>query len=363
MNSKKLKLPVFACVLALSPLLAGADEAAPEEASDFSLSGYIDSSYYYLTGSGTFTSGVPTRAFDRKRENRFDLQTFAVTASYLPKQGLGGLLDLNFGNDADVIAPFHTPANDQFDIQAGYLQYATGPFTAIAGKFVTLAGAEVIKSPSDVNFSRSILFGYAIPFSHTGARLSYALNDKMSFMIGLNKGWDVLQDNNSSNTMELGASLGLADSFTLFLDAYSGKEPGNTGIQGTRNLIDMVGTYTVSDALSLVLNYDYAKQSDAIDAGQDATWSGLAAYANYKFNDKWRLSLRGEYFDDKDGYRTGVAQKWKEATLTLAYLPNESLEFRGEVRADKSDKNAFLNTDGTTDSTQRSFGIEALIKF
>jgi len=39
----------------------------------------------------------------------------------------------------------------------------------MAGKFVTLAGSEVIWSPSNSNFSRSILFG-AIPFTHTGVR-------------------------------------------------------------------------------------------------------------------------------------------------------------------------------------------------
>ena len=70
------------------------------------------------------------------------------------------------------------------------------------------------------------------------------------------------------------------------------------------------------------------------------------------------------YFNDHDGYRTGVAQKWKEATLTLAYLPAKEWEIRAEVRADKSDQSAFLKSDGVTStSTQRSFGLEALYKF
>ena len=76
------------------------------------------------------------------------------------------------------------------------------------------------------------------------------------------------------------------------------------------------------------------------------------------------LVFRGEYFDDHDGYRTGVIQKWKEATLTLAYLPAKEWEIRAEVRADKSNQSAFLKSDGVTPtSTQRSFGVEALYKF
>ena len=36
------------------------------------------------------------------------------------------------------------------------------------GKFVTPAGAEVIESNANLNYSRSLLFNYAIPFYHFG---------------------------------------------------------------------------------------------------------------------------------------------------------------------------------------------------
>ena len=36
------------------------------------------------------------------------------------------------------------------------------------GKFVTPIGAEVIESQDNWNYTRSILFGYAIPFYHVG---------------------------------------------------------------------------------------------------------------------------------------------------------------------------------------------------
>ena len=85
---------------------------------------------------------------------------------------------------------------------------------------------------------------------------------------------------------------------------------------------------------------------------------------NYTFNEQWKLSVRGEYFDDKDGYRTGVVQKWKEGTITVAYMPVKALEIRAEVRADKSDQPAFLESNGVTSKdTQNSFGLEILYKF
>ena len=74
--------------------------------------------------------------------------------------------------------------------------------------------------------------------------------------------------------------------------------------------------------------------------------------------------MRGEYFDDKDGYRTGIVQKWKEATATVAYLPTKNIELRAEVRADRSDQFAFLKSDRVTPTkVERSVGLEVLYKF
>lgn len=356
---------LVAVALLICPVLASAEEAA--EPDKLSITGYIDASYNHLSGSGRFanpdgTAGGFNRVFDRRRNSGI-LHNVDLTAAFLPKQGFGGMVNLNYGDDADVFGAADTDLTDRYDVQAAHFYFADGGLTTIAGKYVTLAGAEVIKSPNDVNFSRSILFGYAIPFTHTGVRFSYALTDKVALYAGVNNGWDVFEDNNQHETLELAASLALSDAFTLFVDGYSGKEAGSTGIDGTRNLLDIVATYNATDKLSLVLNADIASQEDAIAAGTDASWWGAAGYVNYKFTDQWRVSLRGEYFDDDDGYRTGVIQKWKETTLTLAYLPTDSLELRGEVRRDWSNVNAFLDTDGSIDDSQYSVGLEVLYKF
>ena len=96
---------------------------------------------------------------------------------------------------------------------------------------------------------------------------------------------------------------------------------------------------------------------------------------NYAISEQWSASIRGEIFDDKNGYRTGVnangnGQKWKEATLTLGYLPTKSFLMRFEGRYDKSNvADAFVesvnNATETTEynDTQYSFAVEAIYKF
>ena len=188
----------------------------------------------------------------------------------------------------------------------------------------------------------------------------------LSVFGGVNNGWDDLKDTNKQKTLELGLTLAPTKSLSFSAVDYAGTEqvagPTDT-TQGQRNILDLVGTWTASDKLSVTLNYDYGSQENAVGGTGKAKWSGLAAYANYQLTETWRLSVRGEYFDDKDGYRTGVAQKWKEATVTLAYLPAKSMEIRGEIRGDKSDQSSFTISDGSTSKNQSSYGLEALYKF
>ena len=356
------------------------------DASGVKVSGYVDTSYTYLSGSGKFNTSVPpalpaagtpptaNRVFDTER-NSFNLDMVNLTVSMLPAKGFGGLVDLNMGSNAKVITPFGT-TNDEFDITQGYVHYASGPFHAIAGKYVTLSGAEVIRGPDNLNFSRSILFGYAIPFTHTGVRAYYSVGDTMTFIVGVNNGWDVVKESASVNgtevadgkTFEFGAQFNPIKPLNLAVAIYSGEEPG-LAVIGRRDLLDVVISYSFTDNLSVTLNADVAKQEDAIATGRDAEWNGIAAYVAWKFADQWRVAGRVEQFNDKDGFRTGVltgagGQKWSEGTVTLAYLPTANAEIRLEGRYDKSDvATAFNQPDGPADNNQYSMAVQALYKF
>lgn len=374
MLKNKLLVAALASAFALPVLAADASTkpAAPTlsdvlDASGASVNGYLDMAYSNLSGTGAFTSGAADRVFDTE-SNSFNLHQAAITLAKQPKEGFGGLVNLTLGKDAGSIKSFGQTSND-FDVTQAFIQYATGTLTVIAGKFVTSAGAEVINSTSNANYSRSILFGYAIPFTHTGLRATYALNDQLSVITGLNNGWDQAKDMNKQKTLELGVSFTPNKMFALAVMDHSGTEqvagtPG--GVQGRRNLLDAAATINVTDQLTFVLNPDFGSQENATLANGStgtAKWKGVAGYANYQVNDLWRVSVRAENFDDTDGYRTGVVQKWKEVTLTVGYAPTKTIELRGEVRKDTSDKAAFAYSDGIARKGQNSVALEAVYKF
>lgn len=383
---RKLIQALIAASLLSMPALALAEDAPAKpkipipalddvlEAWGLTLNGYLDTSYNLRSGNGSFTGGGTTRVFDNDR-NSFSVQQAAFILAKQPKEGFGGLLNITAGKDADVIGAFGSGSTtDNFDVTQAFVQYATGPLTLMGGKYVTLAGAEVINSLNNTIFSRSILFGYAIPFTHTGVRATYALSDTLSLIGGVNNGWDDMRDTNSNKTVELGVSYAPLKNLSLVAQSYIGRErlcgsTCNTGPEGQRFLIDLVGTYNATDKLTLVLNLDYARQSGNgtifTPAGtSNAKWQGVAGYATYQLTEKWRTTLRGEYFDDRDGYRTTVPQKWKEVTLDLSYLAHKNFELRTDLRFDRSSVPSFVDANGVTSGkNQVSLGFDALFKF
>lgn len=344
------------------------------DASGIKFSGYVDTSYTYLTGTGTFIgAGTANRVFDTER-NSFNLHAVDLTVASLPTNGFGGMAEISAGSDADVMSSAGMSNTDQFDVTQAYFHYANGPIMVIAGKFVTLAGAEVIRSPDNLNFTRSILFGYAIPFTHTGVRGYYTINDNYKVILGVNNGWDVLKTSQASfgptasdgKTLEAGFAMTPIKPLSISLAGYYGDAALTATYGAPRYVVDLVATYNITDNLSVALNGDVGSQKDALAVGTDAKWSGIAAYVNWKFAPKFRVAGRVEQFNDKNGYRTGVGaggQTWTEGTATLAYLASDNAEIRLEGRYDKSDVKAFNMTDGTTKDNQSSVGVEAIYKF
>jgi hypothetical protein len=340
---------------------APAATAAPK---DYVVSGFADLSFTHLSG---YDGSIPGRVFDTAN-NYPNLQTLNGT---LVKNGtLSGKLEVNLGSDADVMRSYGQPANTGFNITQLYLGYTSGVLAFTAGKFTTLAGEEYIRSGDNYNFSRSYLFGFAIPFTHTGLRVAYAPTSKLSLTAGVNRGWDAVQNTTAGGrAFEGSAAFNPTDKLGLTATVYTGKEPSSiatNAVAGTRTLLDLIGTYKATSKLTLVGNFDAAGQKNAFTdvtgtlAAGDASWRGFAGYANYQLNPKWSGTLRGEVFSDPDGYRTGFSQVLHEGTATLGYAPSAPLLFRLEYRADHSSVPTLKNLDSTSQNTT---AVEGIVKF
>jgi hypothetical protein len=356
-------LPTLALGQAAAPAAPTLDKVL--EASGLSLSGYVDTAYQHADRN-IETPNFSTRVFD-SQNNSFVLHQVGLQMAKQPKEGFGGLVNITAGRDAGIIRSFDS-TDSTFDVTQAYAQYATGALTLMAGKFTTLHGTEVIWSPSNANFSRSILFG-SVPFTHTGVRGVYTMSDKANFTVGVNNGWDQARDANKGKTLELGTTITPIKPVSVSASYYGGQEPSPiTAVNGRRDSFNLVGTYTPIEPLSLGLEYLRVQQKEALADGSKGKYSGFAGYVSYTFMPKLKGTVRAETFNDKDGlhFTTVPAgtpgSKYKEFTLTLAYLAADNFELRGEVRTDRANNPVFTD-DSSFSKTLTTFAVQALYKF
>ena len=205
------------------------------------------------------------------------------------------------------------------------------------GKFVTSAGAEVIETHSNWNYSRSLLFAWTIPYYHFGLRTSMPLHKNFTAGFQLVNGWNNVEDNNSGKTVGLTGAL-TTSKVSWYHNYYVGPEKPDTN-KGLRHVYDTVLLVTPTPKVSFYLNYDYGVEKFA-GAGSNH-WTGVAGAARFAVNDWFALAPRLEWFNDAGGFTTGMAQKLKEFTLTGEFKLAGGMFTRLEYRRDWSDQPYF----------------------
>ncbi len=113
-----------------------------------------------------------------------------------------------------------------------------------AGKFVTHFGYEVIDGYEGYNdnYSHSFLFGYGIPFTHTGLRMGYAFSPKVAVVAMIVNGWDDVHDNNRSRSAGAQLAITPTKSLTTYVNYMAGAEaPANN--HSLRQTINLVQTW------------------------------------------------------------------------------------------------------------------------
>jgi len=284
------------------------------------------------------------RAFDI-HDQSFSLNYGELAIDYKPNK-VGVRADIGFGDAADIVHATEPAGQNLWrHIQQAYITGTEGKLTLDFGKFVTPIGAEVIETKDNWNYSRGLLFTWAIPFYHFGARATYAANDKASLAGYIVNGWNNVRDNNTAKSVGFVGTFKPGKKWTLVTNALIGKEVATT--DNARQLYDGILTFNANDKLSFMANYDYGRDKGANllpgVSGPRVFWQGVAGYVKTKLSDKFTLSNRYEWFDDHQGYMTGSTQEMQSYTAT-AMIPWQDAMFWLEYRRDWSNADTFNTT-------------------
>ncbi len=393
---------VVAGVTVTSPLLAPAQASAPVPAADpvigvgeekpwwkgISTNGFLSLSYTY-NQNGPSPRLNQFRVFDFNDDDpQLDVAQLVIQRSISEPKQFGFRFDLIAGSGVpEITAAYgmfrdtHTGVAHHLDIPQLFVSYIVPVGKGLRldlGKFATHMGYEVIGGYDGYNdnFSRSFIFGYGIPFTHTGLRATYSFSRKIAAMVSVTNGWDDVQRLNHAYTIGTQLALTPTKTTSISLNFIHGPERRNDS-QDQRSVYELVATWKPVSKLALGGDGLYGHEQNGIAIGHDALWRGLAGYAKYSPNNSFSLAFRGEVFNDGGGTRTGVDQTLRGFTFTPEYTVGARFSrlnshfrkadgkfvLRGDLRLDLSDRDVFLVGSNPTGKRQFTSAINLIYLF
>jgi hypothetical protein len=308
--------------------------AAPWTMGSIKITGLIDG--YYSKNFGNPASGNNVlRNFDVKANSMtLNMTKLSLTHDADP---VGFTLDIGFGRAWDV---FHATEPSG----AGIVNYIPQAFVSLKpknagglqidfGKFYTSAGAELTETHLGWNYSRGYLYANG-PYYHTGLRVTKPLTKSFSAGVQLVNGWNNVEDNNTGKTLGF-TTAWTGSKVSWFNNYYTGPEKTGTN-EGFRNFYDTVLNINPNDKTSMYINFDYGRDK-RLTTGSD-TWVAIGVASKFQLSKTIAFTPRYEYYNDRDGFITGQAQKLNTFTMTGEYKWMQGLLSRLEYRRDWSNQ-------------------------
>ena len=318
-----------------------------KEKKTFNINGSIDTYYRAnLTAPNDKNAIAPRSSFANL--SGFALGMANVVASYEGKK-VGFVADLVFGprgTDAIFKSPMYSQTGDIVNQLYAYWN-ASENITLTMGNFNTFLGYEVISPVANFNYSTSYLFSYG-PFSHTGLKADFVLDDNWSLMIGVMNDTDLTEFNPTGN-YAFGSQLGFSGQYLNVLIDPSFFE------------IDFTGGFDLSDDFFLGINAAHLSLED-----NDGGFTGVALYPQLATSENFTIGLRAEYFSEDKNFGaigSGVADSSVfAATLTGSYTV-DNLIIKPELRLDSASDDAFIDNDLAATKSLGSFVLAAIYSF
>jgi len=267
--------------------------------------------------------------------------------------------DLGFGPRAKEFA--YNDSGISAAIKQLYISYTVNQYLKFTGgTWATHVGYEVVDAYANRNYSMSYMFTNG-PFSHTGAKADITLG-KSGIMIGVSNptDWRIVPSG-YTDKKNLIAQYSYApnDNLKLYLNYVGGRNVTDDKV----HQYDLVGTAKVSSLFSLGINgtVNQTKFSSE-DYATSHTWWGSALYLNLDPKPWFGLTLRGEYFSDKDHVKIATDNVF--ATTLTAQFKVDGFIFMPEFRLDNAKQEIFMKSDGVTGAkSSASVLIAAIYSF
>jgi Putative beta-barrel porin-2, OmpL-like. bbp2 len=240
-----------------------------------------------------------------------------------------------------------------------YISYSPNAVVKFTGgTWATHIGYEVMDAFGNRNYSMSYMFTNG-PFSHTGVRADFTFG-KSGFMIGVSNpsDWRTVPSSYQNNKNMIAQYSWLpSDNFHLYLNYVGGRDTGDNKV----HQYDLVINSKINSMFGIGVNGTYNHSSPHTDYTISHNWYGAAIYLLLDPTPWFGLTLREEYFSDKDAVKTPGGSVI--ASTLSASFKVDGFTFIPEFRLDAANNPWFPKSDGTTSKSDPSFILAAVYSF
>jgi hypothetical protein len=308
-------------------------------------SGFVDAYYRYNFSDAPGKTNNLTSFTNA--QNDFELGMASIRIDHSIGK-VAATADLGFGKRAQEFS--YNDGGSLASVKQLFITYAPSDKVKFTfGKWATHIGYELVDPIGNRNYSMSYGFSYG-PFFHTGIRTDISLGGKSAFMVGVANTTDYSTTSNPTKFVLAQFSTGSKDDK---LKTYFNFQAGGGVTQ-----YNIVATASLSSKWSMA--YDGSIQTTKAN-GESASWKSNALYFNFDPTNKFGITLRGDYFDDRK-INPIIGGKIFAATIS-GNIKIDHLTIIPEFRTDSGDQLIFSKGNGTATKTIATFIFAAVYKF
>ncbi|HQF56679.1 MAG TPA: outer membrane beta-barrel protein [Fibrobacteria bacterium] len=349
---------IFRSVASIAGILALIPVATLADGPQFS--GFVTATYLYDLNdpaSGQVNNALGGSNFYGGKNASFKADAAHLTITGGDSAGATYRIDLDAGtNSVATGGSISIGTGWAFDVQQAFVSIPLGttPLGLQAGKFYTPVGIEVGNSGADPTITRGLAFGILECTAHTGALLTFKVNDQISGAIGGVNGTDVwLAD--TVDGIPVGhakVSFNYGDPIVATVAGYFGHQNGS---RENFLSLDLTGVNkSLVPSLDLNFQVNFKKASKAGVAGKDATGFLVGLQPLYHMGAA-QVGVRYEFLSADDGSTTTTINS---IALAPGYKVTQSTLLRAEYRIDLASEKVFEDDKGAGTKTAQLVGAE-----
>ncbi len=198
-----------------------------------------------------------------------------------------------------------------------YLAPVGNGLTIQGGLFTSLIGYDSLYAKDNFSYTRPWGGDYT-PYLMFGVNASYPFNERLTGTVFVINGYFHLSHPNDQPSYGGQLSYKATPRLTIKETIYYGPDQSDTAIEFWRFLSDSIAEWK-GEAVTIAFEYQIGTERLAVPGTPRIFWTAGQLPIHWRFNDPWSVTVRPEFYWDRNGRLTGFEQFVKAVTTTLGY--------------------------------------------